>query len=92
MKVTVVDKLRGWRVFVGYVVISAFIGTGFELLRVPELLLYILRRVRAKTRHQREIALKKVRVWSALTTSNHVHIHQLVTALILCILVTLLPW
>ena len=47
--------------FIGYIITSAFIGSVVKLLRVSELLLYMVRRFRAKTRLQRELALKKVR-------------------------------
>lgn len=45
--------------FIGYVITATFIKTGIKLLRVPELLLYMLRRCLAKTRLQKELALKK---------------------------------
>jgi len=46
--------------FIGYILISALIGTSIKLLRVPELLLYIFRRLQAKTTLQKELSLKKV--------------------------------
>ena len=46
--------------FIGYILISALIGTSVKLLRLPELFLYIVRRLQAKTRLQKELSLKKV--------------------------------
>jgi len=46
--------------FVNYVTFSAFIGTGFELLRLPELILYLIRRAMAKTKTE-ALMLKKER-------------------------------
>ena len=48
--------------FIGYIIMTALIGTSVKLLRVPELILYTFRRARAKTTLQREMALKKVGV------------------------------
>lgn len=47
-------------VFVGYVIVVAFISSPLDLIRVPELVVYIYRRLTAKTRLEREKALNKV--------------------------------
>ena len=39
---------------------ATFVGTAVELLRVPELVAYVYRRMTAKTRLQKEQALRKV--------------------------------
>ena len=39
--------------FVNYVITSAFIGTGCELLRIPELLLYVIRRISTRSTTER---------------------------------------
>ena len=46
--------------FLVYVLTSGFIGTGVELLRIPELAYYLYYRATAKTRWQKEQALRKV--------------------------------
>ena len=46
--------------FVGYVITSTFIGTALELLRLPELALYLYHIARARTRVLKEQALQKV--------------------------------
>ena len=43
-----------------YAIIATFIRTGLDLLKVPELLVYLVWRLRAKTRRQKENALRKV--------------------------------
>lgn len=45
--------------FVGYVITSTFIGTALELLRLPELALYLYHIARARTRVLKEQALQK---------------------------------
>ncbi|XP_064394060.1 calcium permeable stress-gated cation channel 1-like [Halichondria panicea] len=45
--------------FVSYAIIAVFVRTGLDLLRIPELLVYLAWRARAKTRRQRENALNK---------------------------------
>ena len=44
----------------GYVIVVAFISSPLELIRVPELALYLYRRFTAKTRLEKEKALSKV--------------------------------
>lgn len=53
--------------FVSYAITAVFVRTGLDLLRIPELILYIVWRARAKTRRQRENALSKVRVYVLCT-------------------------
>ncbi len=52
--------------FVAYVITVTFVGTAVELLRMPELVCYVYRRLLAKTRQQRQQALRKVMLWSWL--------------------------
>jgi hypothetical protein len=46
--------------FVGYVTVLAFISSPLELIRVPELVIYVYNRLTAVTRLEREKALNKV--------------------------------
>ena len=46
--------------FISYIIAASFLGTITELLRVPQLIRYMYRTLRAKTSLQREQALKKV--------------------------------
>ena len=57
--------------FVGYVMVLAFISSPLELIRVPELMIYVYKRLTAVTRLEREKALSKVRSRSTL---SHIHI------------------
>jgi hypothetical protein len=52
--------------FVVYVMTSGLMGTAVELLRLPELGLYLYYRVTARTRWQKEQALKKAGEWDFL--------------------------
>jgi hypothetical protein len=52
--------------FVVYVLTSGFIGTAVELLRLPELAYYLYYRATAKTRWQKEQALRKAGDWDFL--------------------------
>ena len=45
-----------------YVLTSGLIGTAVELLRLPELAYYLYYRLTAKTRWQKERALRKVTI------------------------------
>ena len=56
--------------FVGYVMVLAFISSPLELIRVPELMIYVYNRLTAVTRLEREKALSKVRSRSTL---SHIH-------------------
>ena len=47
--------------FVGYVIVVAFISSPLDLIRVPELIVYVYRRLTAVTRLEKEKALSKVR-------------------------------
>ena len=47
--------------FVGYVMTVAFISSPLELLRIPELIVYVYRRLTAVTKLEKEKALNKVR-------------------------------
>ena len=55
--------------FVNYVIASAFIGNGMELLRLPGLILYTFRMVMAKTAADRR-NVKQVRGGKALPSSQ----------------------
>ena len=55
--------------FVSYVITSALVGTGFELIRIPELLEYIVRRMFARTTVQKKKAMEKVRFGCILCTA-----------------------
>ena len=46
--------------FVGYVMILAFVSSPLELIRIPELVIYVYNRLIAVTRLEREKALHKV--------------------------------
>eukprot|EP00731_Ephydatia_muelleri_P022345 Em0014g936a len=50
--------------FVSYVITSALVGTGFELIRIPELLEYIVRRMFARTTVQKKKAMEKIAEYS----------------------------
>ena len=60
--------------FVGYVIVVAFISSPLDLIRVPELIVYVYRRLTAKTRLEKEKALSKVAVDQFMYI--HVHVHN----------------
>ena len=55
--------------FVGYVIVLAFISSPLELIRIPELMVYVYNRLTAVTRLEREKALSKVRSRNTLYTA-----------------------
>uniref|UniRef100_A0A1X7UMW0 CSC1/OSCA1-like 7TM region domain-containing protein n=1 Tax=Amphimedon queenslandica TaxID=400682 RepID=A0A1X7UMW0_AMPQE len=45
--------------FISYIVIATFISSPLELLRLPQLAEYIYRRIRAKTKLEKQQIIKK---------------------------------